>query len=88
MDITDARTGGKINVAIPTEAKLVFFSPDNQKLSLDMTLRGESVNPRYTAEQTNYLFGMPNGVNNSQPVNLASMRAQPQSRGQAPYRRR
>jgi hypothetical protein len=86
FDLPDPR-GGTATVEIPIDVKLVFHAPDNQKLSLDMTLRGEKVNPQFSAEQSNWLFGMPNEVNGSRPVNLASM-ARPQSRGQAPNRRK
>lgn len=88
LDAADSQSGRSAQVAIPTEAKLVFFAPDNQKLSLEMKLRGERVNEPFTPEQLGHLFNMPHEVNGSRPVNLTSLRAQPTARGQGPNRRR
>lgn len=90
MTVANPRTGETEPVAIPTEVKLVFSGPDNQKLKLDLTLRREKVNPSFTAEQASYLFGMPNQINGATPVNLANQGGWPQgtpnARGQMPRR--
>ena len=89
MEVQNPRTGEMTIVALPTEMRLIFSGPDNQKLKLDMTLRREKVNPAFTAEQTAYLFTMP-PIGGATPVNLAGggwQEGTPNARGQMPGRR-
>ena len=78
MEVRNPRTGETALVALPTEMRLIFNGPDNQKLKLDMTLRREKINPVFNSEQTAYLFGMPAQINGATPVNLAGNGGWPQ----------
>lgn len=77
MEVRNPRTGEATFVAIPVEMKLIFTSPDNQKLKLDMVLRRERINPAYNANQMAYLFTMPS-ISGAEPVNLANLNYAPQ----------
>lgn len=90
MEITNPKTGQFALVAIPTEVKLNFNGPDNQKLKLDLTLRRERVNPTYSAAQMTHLFQMQPEINGATPVNLANgswIQGTTNARGQMPGRR-
>ena len=90
MDVTNPKTGQAAFIAIPTEVKLIFNGPDNQKLKLDLTLRGEKVNPTYTPVQMAHLFQMQPEINGATPVNLANgnwIQGTPNARGQMPGRK-
>lgn len=91
-EVRNPRTGESAVVALPTEVRLIFNGPNKQKLTMDMTLRRERVNPQFTAEQSNYLFSMQPQINGATPVNLANGGGWPQgtpnARGQMPGRRK
>jgi hypothetical protein len=89
LRMTDPKTGSASEVVIPTQAKLTFTSPDKQKLTLDMTLRGETINPNYDQRQRDYLFTMPERISDKSPVNIAEFaRGYTQARGQSPAGKR
>lgn len=91
-EVRNPRTGESAVVALPTEVRLIFNGPNKQKLTMDMTLRRERVNPAFTAEQSNYLFSMAPQINGATPVNLAGgggwPQGMPNARGQMPGRNR